>query len=76
MLAMAQQLIVGAEATYKAFDVVMKQQNSSAGSLKKETVATKLQTYALSNGYEFDAEFWSNKIDELVKFTKDVNAKR
>lgn len=76
MLATAQSFIVSVEAAYKGFDAVMKSQGSSAGSMKKETVETKLQAYALSKGYEFDAEYWSKKIDELVKFTKEVNARR
>lgn len=76
MLAMAQSFIASAEVAFKGFDTVMKQQNSSAGAMKKENVSTKLQAYALSKGYEFDADFWSSKIDELVKFTKEVNTRK
>lgn len=75
MLAQANELIVIAENSYKAFDKVMKAQNSSAGAMKKKSVMTDLQAFALSKGIKFDAAFWSEKIDEIVTFTKTVNAK-
>lgn len=74
MFATAQSFIAAAEESFKGFDAVMKQQGSTAGAMKKDTVFNKLQAYALSQGYEFDAEFWSTKIDEIVKFTREVNA--
>ena len=67
-------MIVLAEKTFNGFDKVMKQQSSSAGSLKKQTVMSDLQSYALSKGYTFDKEYWSAKIDEIVAFTKEVNS--
>lgn len=76
MIATAQELVKGAEKAYAGFDAVMKQQNSSAGAMKKEHVTAKLQTYALSHGYEYDEAYWSNKIDEIVAFTREVNAKK
>lgn len=76
MIATAQELVKSAEAAFAGFDAVMKQQNSSAGAMKKEHVTAKLQTYALAHGYEYDAEYWSAKIDEIVAFTRDVNAKK
>jgi hypothetical protein len=77
MLEQANALIMVAEETYTLFDRVMKQQNnSSAGALKKDSVLTKLQAYALSKGYEFDSEYWSAKVDEIIKFTKSVNGKK
>ena len=76
MIATAQELVKSAEKAYAGFDAVMKQQNSSAGAMKKEHVTAKLQTYALSHGYEYDEEFWSGKIDEIVAFTREVNAKK
>ena len=54
----------------------MKQQNGSAGAMKKKSVSTDLQSYALAHGYEYDAAFWSAKIDEIVAFTREVNAKK
>lgn len=75
MLATAQALVESAEAAFAGFDAVMKKQGSSAGAMKKDNVFTKLQTYALQNGYEFNADFWSEKIDEIVAFTRKVNAK-
>lgn len=76
LLASAKNFIAAAEVAFEGFDKMMKQQNGSAGPMKKDTVFTKLQAYALQNGYEFDADAWSTKIDELVAFTKSVNAKK
>lgn len=74
MLATAQALVESAEAAFAGFDAVMKAQGSSAGAMKKDNVFTKLQTYALQNGYDFDADFWSEQIDKIVAFTRKVNA--
>ena len=74
MLTTAQSLIGAAEVAFDGFDKVMKAQGSSAAAMKKDNVLSKLQAYALSNGYEFDAVYWSDKIDEIVKFTREVNA--
>ena len=68
-------LIVQAESAFNVLDKVMKAEHSSAGSMKKESVFTKLQAFAFSKGFEFDGEFWSKKIDEFVAFTKLVNSK-
>lgn len=76
MLEQVNSLIAIAETSFKAFDDVLKARNGgSAGSMKKESVITKLQAFALSKGYEFDSEYWSAKIDEIVNFTKSVNSK-
>ena len=56
-------------------DNILKQSGSSAGAVKKDTVMTKLQAYALDKGYEFDVAYWRNKVDEIVTLTKQVNAK-
>lgn len=76
MFSTAQELVKSAEKAFAGFDAVMKQQGASAGAMKKENVTTKLQAYALANGYEYDAEYWSAKIDEIVAFTREVNAKK
>lgn len=73
LLMIAKQFIKDAEIIFAGFDKVMKAQGSSAGAMKKESVLTKLQSYALNNGYDFDVEYWGNEIDELVKFTREVN---
>ena len=75
MLATAQGLVESAEQAFAGFDAVMKLQGSSAGAMKKDNVFTKLQTYALQHGYNFDADYWRDKIDEIVAFTRKVNAK-
>lgn len=76
LLATAKNFISAAEVAFEGFDRMMKAQGLSAGSMKKDTVFTKLQAYALQNGYDFDSEAWSEQIDELVAFTKSVNAKK
>ena len=68
MLTQAQSLIQAAEVAFDGF--------TSAGAMKKENVVSKLQSYALDNGYTYDADFWSAKIDEIVAFTREVNAKK
>ena len=76
LFAVAQELVAGAEKAFASLDAVMKQQNASAGPMKKENVTARLQAYALSKGYEYDADYWSAKIDEIVAFTREVNAKK
>lgn len=75
LLATGQAFIQVAEESFASFDKMLKTQGSSAGAMKKENVLTKLQAYALQKGYEFDAEYWSAKIDEIVAFTREVNGK-
>ena len=75
LLATAKDLIASAEVMFDGFDKMMKSQGSSAGTLKKDNVMAKLQAYASQKGYEFDTAEWSENIDNLVAFTKSVNAK-
>lgn len=75
LLNIVNMFIANAEETYKNVDNILKQSGSSAGAVKKDTVMTKLQAYALDKGYEFDIAYWSNKVDEIVTLTKQVNAK-
>ena len=76
LLATAKGFISAAEVAFEGFDKMMKSQGGSAGAMKKDTVFTKLQAYALQNGYTFDADEWNQKIDDLVAYTKGVNAKK
>ena len=64
------------ETSFDSFNKMLKSQGSSAGPMKKEQVMTRLQNYALQQGYEFDEEFWSAEIDNIVAFTREVNAKK
>lgn len=76
MLEAANGFIVDAESFYKNLDTILKQQNmGSAGVYKKESVMNKLQSFAEGLKVNFDKDFWSKKIDELVKVTKSVNSK-
>lgn len=76
MLTTAILLIDGAEELYKDIDIEMKRQGKSAGSVKKDNVMTKLKSYAVDKNYLFDADKWSEVIDNIVKFTKSVNGKK
>lgn len=76
MLGLANDLVVQAENTYKNVDTLLKQQGSKgSGAVKKDSVMTKLQAACIQKGVEFDEEFWNTKIDEIVKLTREVNAK-
>ena len=73
---MKKQMIVfiqAAEIAYKDVNNVLKAKGSSAGSVKKDSVLTKLQAYATEHSYDFDYDMWSNEIDEQVAVTKNVN---
>lgn len=76
LLDMTNSLIQEAENTYKNVDKILKTQTGTgSGAVKKESVMTKLQAACLERGVEFDADYWSAKIDELISLTKAVNAK-
>lgn len=72
----AKAFIAQADSMYSAVDAFLKQKGDSAGALKKETVLAKLRTYAIEKGISIDVGAWADKIDDLVKFTKEVNAKK
>ena len=44
-----------------------------SGEEKKAFVMTKANQYAIDNGIEFDQQMVSDKIEELVNLTKEVN---
>ena len=44
-----------------------------SGAEKKEFVMTKANQYAIENGIRFDEALVSEKIEELVRLTKEVN---
>lgn len=72
----ANKLIAAAEETYKQVDNIIKQQGGKgSGNVKKDSVMTKLQAYCVQKGIDFDSEYWSGQIDEIVELTKKVNAK-
>ena len=69
----AKKLIVDAEIAYKTLDDILKTMGETAGPYKKETVMAKLQQFALDNKITFDFNYWSEKVNEIVKLTKEVN---
>lgn len=74
LTAVMQTEVQAAEKAYQTFDAVAKQNGTTCGSMKREHVLAKLQAYALSKGYTFDAEKWGAAIDAFVAVTKVVNA--
>lgn len=76
MLNQVNTLVANAETTFKALDDSLKNQGKSGcGAIKKKTVMDSLQVYALTKGIDFDSDYWSKKVDEIVDVTKKVNAK-
>lgn len=67
--------IEAAEIAYKDLNDVLKAKGSSAGPVKLDSVLMKLQSLANEKGYDFDREYWINKINETVALTKNVNTK-
>ncbi|HEY8444187.1 MAG TPA: phage holin, LLH family [Clostridia bacterium] len=49
--------------------------SSYSGKEKKEYVMTKVNQFAIENGIKFDPELTSQKIEELIKLSKEVNYK-
>ncbi len=71
----AQEFVMGVETLYADIDAVVKQQGKSLGAIKKDSVMTKIQDACILKHIEFDKEYWSKVIDDLVTVTKQVNAK-
>ena len=70
----ALELILVAENTYADVNEILKSYGKSAGAMKKQSVMTSMQQYALDKGYTFDREYWSNKVEDIVSITKQVNS--
>lgn len=47
-----------------------------SGDEKKEFVMTKINQFAIENGFKFEAETISNKIEEFIKLSKEVNYRK
>lgn len=75
LITQAETFIKEAETLYASVNTILKSQGLSAGEIKKDTVMTKLQAYAMERGYTFDVATWANKIDEIVELTRKVNSK-
>lgn len=76
MLGVCDELIANAEVLYSDVSLILKREGKSAGVVKKDSVMSKLQAYALERNYEFDAKYWDSKIDEKVAMTKKVNVSK
>lgn len=75
MLGVANTLVGDAEDLYREVDAIVKQRGGTMGLVKKDGVMNKLQAICIEKGVEFDKEYWSNKIDEIVAVTRKVNAR-
>ena len=73
MEAKALELIGEAEVKFKKLNDLLKLQGDTAGPLKHENVINKLQEYATSISANFDLTYWTERVKELVAFTRGVN---
>lgn len=73
MQRLGNELIENAEVLYKDVSALLKKEGKSAGIVKKDSVMSKLQAFALENNYVFDSEYWDKYINETVELTKSVN---
>ena len=69
------QLVDEEEQLWKNYDGMLKNAGLKSGPLKKDSVMSKLQAYAIEKNYTFDSTVWSEKVDNIVKLTKSVNVK-
>lgn len=76
MLQVCNSLIVNAETLYADVANLLKREGKSAGIVKKDSVMSKLQAYALEHGHTFDADYWDKKVDEIVELTRKVNVSK
>lgn len=76
MLQVCNSLIANAETLYGDVANLLKREGKSAGIVKKDSVMSKLQAYALEHGYTFDADYWDKKVDEIVELTRKVNVSK
>lgn len=76
MLQVCNSLIANAETLYADVANLLKREGKSAGIVKKDSVMSKLQAYALEHGYTFDADYWDKKVDEIVELTRKVNVSK
>lgn len=73
MEAKALELIGEAEIVFKEVNTLLKQKGDTAGPLKHESVMNKLNQYSNEIGATFDISYWTERVKELVKFTRGVN---
>lgn len=66
-------LCAAAEIAYKEVNDALKAKGSSAGSIKKDSVMTKLENFAIENGKYFDKYYWNDEIDKIVSDSKLIN---
>lgn len=72
---LAQGFVVDAENLWKSVDPILKANGISFGANKKDCVMTKLLRACIDRGIDFDEEYWSKTVDDLVAVTRQVNAK-
>lgn len=75
IMAQIKVLVQSAETAFKQIDGILKQQNSSAGLLKKREVMNSLKSFCLEKGYAWDEAKMDDAVEAEVKYTKTVNAK-
>ena len=61
---------------FEAFDRVAKAQGGKCSVMKQEWLLMKLQNYAMRQGYVFDLDKWTEKVENFISATKEINAKK
>lgn len=75
MLQLVNKFVQDAEDTWRDVNDTLKSQGKDGcGKQKKSSVMDKLQIYCLQKGLTFDSDYWSQKVDDLVTLTRQVNA--
>ena len=69
-------LVADAEAKYEDVNTFLKQNEKSAGTLKKAYVETAIKAFCLENGFAFNMTDLDKIIEDEVAYTKTVNAKK
>lgn len=62
-----------AETSYKVFGDALGQK---VGAMKKENVLKDLQIFAISNNIPYDPAKWSEELEQMIAFSKTINAAR
>lgn len=70
---LAQGFVVDAENLWKNVDPILKQNGISFGANKKDCVMTKILRACMERKIDFDEEYWSKEVDDLVAVTRQVN---
>lgn len=67
ILSEAMKLVGNTEKLYSSVNTLLKGQCQTAGSLKKDSVMSKLKSFAIDNGYAYDEEYADSVVESIVE---------